>query len=217
MEEFRINLEKALSKYVNLLPSKEARNQISEAEIFTRTSRAQNENWRKDLWAGKGRAAITSRWEIFVLKEDKSSLRVKDIKHISSFCLKVKDYDGTGWTGSRDRICQKWTWEENVSGKKKNAKWKKCSDWDVMKAPRQKQMQQQEEKKPYLLDLEQHQTPDDKKDKRIQRCISSLLTESFSVDLIPLPYSFRSVVKDESPPSSPAGIQHSSKVFETDP
>ena len=44
MEEFSINLEEALSKYVNLFPSKEAHNEISEAEIFTRTSRAQNEN-----------------------------------------------------------------------------------------------------------------------------------------------------------------------------
>lgn len=86
-----------------------------------------------------------------------------------------------------------------------------------MKAPKQKQMQQEEEKKPDLLDLEQHQTADDKKDKRIQRCISSLSTASSSGDLIPLPYSFRSVVKDESPSSSPQGIQPSNKVFETDP
>lgn len=86
-----------------------------------------------------------------------------------------------------------------------------------MKTPKQKQMQQQEEKKPELLDLEQHQTPDGKKDKRIQRCISSLLTISSSGNLIPIPYSVRSVVKDESPSSSPQGIQPSSKMFETDP
>ena len=34
MEEFRINLEEALFKYVNLLPSEEPHNEISEAEYL---------------------------------------------------------------------------------------------------------------------------------------------------------------------------------------
>lgn len=34
MEEFRVNLKEAISKYVNLLPSVEAHNEISEAEYL---------------------------------------------------------------------------------------------------------------------------------------------------------------------------------------
>ena len=77
---------------------------------------------------------------------------------------------------------------------------------------------EEEEKNPNLLDLKQYQIPEDNKDERTQRYISSLSDVSSGEDLIPLPYSFQPVVRDAPLSSSPPqGIQPSSKLCETDP
>ena len=75
---------------------------------------------------------------------------------------------------------------------------------------------EEEEKSPDLLDLRQFEIPDDNKEERTRDYISSLSTASSECNLIPLPYSFQPVVKDEYP-SSQQRVQPGDKRLQINP
>ena len=75
---------------------------------------------------------------------------------------------------------------------------------------------EEEEKSADLLDLRQFEIPDDTKEERTRDYISSLSTASSECNLIPLPYSFQPVVKDEYP-SSQQRVQPGDKRLQVNP
>lgn len=75
---------------------------------------------------------------------------------------------------------------------------------------------EEEEKNPDLLDLRQFEIPDDTKEERTCDYISSLSTASSECNLIPLPYSFQPVVKDEHP-SSQQSVNPGDKRLQVNP
>ena len=220
IEELRKNLDEAHSKYVMLLQNEEACDVISEAEYLCKQAVELRLKISERIFELEKEEMRSRRSEKSQSSKGTGHSRISRVSSSSQFSiLKMK----TMTELARKEVEMKYARIE--AEKKMEMERKRCEMEEIQQLRSYESAKavadavfklEEEEKNPDLLDLKQYEIPDDTKEERTRNYISSLSTASSESSLIPLPYSFQPVVKDEHP-SSQQRIQPGNKVLQINP
>lgn len=205
VEEFRKNLEEAQSENVMLLQNDEARDVSSETEylckqavelrskISERIFELEREEMRSRRSEKSQSSKGTGHSRISSLSSS-AQLSILKMKTVTELARKEVEMKYARIEAEKKLEMEKKRWEMEELQQLRSYESAKAVADAVYKL-------EEEEKNPDLLDLRQFEIPDDTKEERTRDYVSSLSTASSECSLIPLPYSFQPVVKDEHPSS----------------
>lgn len=205
VEEFRKNLDEAQSEFVMLLQNDEARDVSSETEylckqavelrskISERIFELEREEMRSRRSEKSQSSKGTGHSRISSLSSS-AQLSILKMKTVTELARKEVEMKYARIEAEKKLEMEKKRWEMEELQQLRSYESAKAVADAVYKL-------EEEEKNPDLLDLRQFEIPDDTKEERTRDYVSSLSTASSECSLIPLPYSFQPVVKDEHPSS----------------
>ena len=220
IEELRKNLDETHSEFVMLLQHDEARDVITEAEylckqavelrskISERIFELEREEMRSRRSEKSQSSKGTGHSRISRLSSS-SQLSILKMKTMTELARKEVELKYARIEAEKKLEMERKRWEVEELQQLRSYESAKAVADAVFKL-------EEEEKSPDLLDLRQFEIPDDNKEERTRDYISSLSTASSECNLIPLPYSFQPVVKDEYP-SSQQRVQPGDKRLQINP
>ena len=220
IEELRKNLDETHSEFVMLLQHDEARDVITEAEylckqaaelrskISERIFELEREEMRSRRSEKSQSSKGTGHSRISRLSSS-SQLSILKMKTMAELARKEVELKYARIEAEKKLEMERKRWEVEELQQLRSYESAKAVADAVFKL-------EEEEKSPDLLDLRQFEIPDDTKEERTRDYISSLSTASSECNLIPLPYSFQPVVKDEYP-SSQQRVQPGDKRLQINP
>ena len=220
IEELRKNLDETHSEFVMLLQHDEARDVITEAEylckqaaelrskISERIFELEREEMRSRRSEKSQSSKGTGHSRISRLSSS-SQLSILKMKTMAELARMEVELKYARIEAEKKLEMERKRWEVEELQQLRSYESAKAVADAVFKL-------EEEEKSPDLLDLRQFEIPDDTKEERTRDYISSLSTASSECNLIPLPYSFQPVVKDEYP-SSQQRVQPGDKRLQINP